>query len=82
MDWQITRIIFSVNTGTITSSFKLDSFGSEILIPPLKFDLGMHMLTSSIELVDEEHDLKHSDSVYISVIPSPLVAQIKYAGKV
>ncbi|XP_077976290.1 polycystin family receptor for egg jelly-like isoform X1 [Styela clava] len=74
-DWR--AVVYSASSNTVTNSFQLDSFGSEILIPALSLELGMYMITATINLLDDEHDLQDSDSVYIEVVPSPLVSKIK-----
>lgn len=62
---------------TIIGSIALQAKGSEILVPPLTFELGLYRLAVAIEVLDEEHDLRSSDAIFIRVIPSPLVARIK-----
>ena len=46
-------------------------------MPPLTFELGMHRLAVSIRVLDELHDLRSNDAIFVKVVPSPLVAKIK-----
>ena len=64
---------------TPTGSFPLKSKGSEILIPHLTFPLGLYRISVDLKLLDETQVLEHSDAIYMSVTPSPLVANIRYS---
>jgi len=62
---------------TPIASVQLKGSGSEIMIPPLTFELGLYRVSVAIKLMDKRHNLEATDAVYIMVEASPLVANIK-----